>query len=394
MLNKYLLVLFSGIIQGIAWMGFELPCVINERFTEYINLKSDKITLYSFMFYAAPNVITSLFLGNYISKRNLNLVTVLCLLIFIGNLLFFLGMKIHFLSVMMVGKIIAGIGGEGFTINQNRIIALHFRGKELALALSILTILGKVGSLFAYIILPTYIKKYSPIHVVFFLVLLSAAGFILGIWLSTVENIKENREDEKGKEKLSFSFIIFILTVLSFYFAWSIFHGSIIYIFNRKFKFENEKSCKLLGLTELLTIFLCICINNISDYYGNKLNFMFIGCSSISLAVLLIYYEIKLIYLIGVLVSIGYSFFSCFWACTPLLINQLGFGYACLHMYNQYFLLRTSTYNQFFINNDPDYIKTLRFISFNQIISILFISLLFYVNLKFNLKMNKPEIKK
>lgn len=130
MLNKYFLVFVSGIIQGISWLGFDLPCIINEGFGQYIKIKADTVVLYSFIFYAAPNVVSSLFLGKFISKRNLNLVVFLTFLIFIGNVIFCFGVKRGNLFLMMTGKIIAGIGGEGFTINQNRIITFYSEEKN------------------------------------------------------------------------------------------------------------------------------------------------------------------------------------------------------------------------------------------------------------------------
>ncbi|KCZ76758.1 hypothetical protein H311_02239 [Anncaliia algerae PRA109] len=396
MIRKYVILFLSGCIQGIAWHGFDLPCAINKEFSAYVNILSKKFIIYTFISYAAPNIFTSFIMG-YFLNRNINLVGIMGFMIFVGNVLFFMGVKHKYLSVIIIGKILAGIGGEGFTINQNKSIACYFKGKALAQALCFFNILGKVGTMLTYFLAPKFIINYSVIHVLYFSAFLSFIAFISSLLIFFMDRKKINlQQNYKGNRKYDKTFFLYIFTILFFVSAWSTFHNSVIFILRRKFPFDNEKSCMLFGITDILTVILCVLVGYFADHWGHKLSFMKIGYISGFTGILLINLDLGNIFLIMVLSAIGYSFFSCYWACLPSLVNDdtLGMGYAIITCVVNLSYCLPQLITNTFIHKDDDFTYTLTFINVLQFVGFCLILILTYFNSRYKLKLNDSEITK
>ncbi|KCZ81487.1 hypothetical protein H312_01065 [Anncaliia algerae PRA339] len=194
MKEKYCVLFASGLIQFISWFCFDFPGSINKNFGNYVILSSEKAVLYSYIAYAFPNIIITLLFGYFISVHRIRMVTLLCLLIVMGNTLFLLGFIYNSFGLIILGRIFAGIGGENFTLNQNKKLTSYFKDSELAFAFSVFNIIGKLGMLTNFLIVPWIIQKFSVVHAISLGVIITFIGLFIGIYLDNKDTIKEMKE--------------------------------------------------------------------------------------------------------------------------------------------------------------------------------------------------------
>lgn len=191
MKEKYSLVIASGFIQFASWFCFDFPGSINKNYESYIGMNAEKASLYSYIAYSFPTIITSLFFGYFISVSKARIVSILCLLIALGNCIFLLGFFYHSFGLIIIGRIIAGLGGESFTINQNKKIVNRFKDSELAFAISLFNIIGKLGTLSNFLVTPWIIQKFSTLHAISLGVLITFGALLIGMFLDNKDSIQE-----------------------------------------------------------------------------------------------------------------------------------------------------------------------------------------------------------
>jgi nitrate/nitrite transporter NarK len=97
--------------------------------------------------YSLPNMILPLFGGILVDKLSVNICIVLFLsFIVVGQALFALGVTIKSYALMLVGRTIFGFGGESLCVAESTLLAVWFKGKEVALAMGINLTVARLGS--------------------------------------------------------------------------------------------------------------------------------------------------------------------------------------------------------------------------------------------------------
>ncbi|GMI15107.1 hypothetical protein TrLO_g4155 [Triparma laevis f. longispina] len=106
-------------------------------------------TYYSLLYtvYSIPNIILPFFGGFFVDKLG----APICLIIFstlilAGQIVFAFGASIESWGVMLLGRVIFGLGGENLTVAQSAVLAQWFVGKELAFAFGINLSISRLGS--------------------------------------------------------------------------------------------------------------------------------------------------------------------------------------------------------------------------------------------------------
>jgi MFS family permease len=96
--------------------------------------------------YSIPNTVLPFIGGVLVDRCGVRLMLVIFYsLIMIGQVLMSTGCSMHSLELMLLGRIVFGLGGECIWIGQTAIIVLWFKDKELAFALGIATACGRLG---------------------------------------------------------------------------------------------------------------------------------------------------------------------------------------------------------------------------------------------------------
>ncbi|EOB13361.1 Major facilitator superfamily domain-containing protein 1 [Nosema bombycis CQ1] len=162
MIERYKVLLLSSLI----WMGlcfvYDIPAALNTmiNYGKYKNDEYKLTILYSV--YALPNIILPLAFG-WASTLNASIVSsFLCCLVFIGHLIFTIGISKTSFKIMILGRFLLGIGGESLSVIQNKMISCEFKGKDLSFAMGTFSSIARMGSILNFAITPYLGHHFSP----------------------------------------------------------------------------------------------------------------------------------------------------------------------------------------------------------------------------------------
>jgi MFS family permease len=87
-----------------------------------------------------------------------------------GQAVFAFGASVSSIPLILIGRVIFGLGGENMTVALSTLLADWFRGKEMAFAMGLFVALARLGSVFnnfasrAYIETPTRCTAPESLH--------------------------------------------------------------------------------------------------------------------------------------------------------------------------------------------------------------------------------------
>ena len=88
--------------------------------------------------YSIPNMVLPFFGGYFVDKLGCSIcLVVFSVAILIGQIVFAFGASLKSWPVMLLGRVLFGLGGENITVAQSALLADWFAGGELAFAFGI-----------------------------------------------------------------------------------------------------------------------------------------------------------------------------------------------------------------------------------------------------------------
>ncbi|KAF7684067.1 Major facilitator superfamily domain-containing protein 1 [Astathelohania contejeani] len=132
--------------------------------------------------YALPNLVAPLVFGWTGAVRRPDTAIILCALVFIGQVVFTTGVATDSFAIMLAGRVIFGIGGESFTVLQNRLISRNFQGKELAFAMAFYINVARTGTITNFLVTPLLARISGSIAACCVGVFVSGMGLSLSIY--------------------------------------------------------------------------------------------------------------------------------------------------------------------------------------------------------------------
>jgi MFS family permease len=146
--------------------------------------------------YSWTNAVMSVFAGILVDKLGNHLALMLFSLnCVVGSALFALGAMIGSYPLMLVGRIIFGLGNGSLTIVQNKITAFWFKGHELALAFGFTMSLSRLGSVLNFNLSPTFADQYGLVWTLWAGCGLTLIGFVSALTVSWL--------DKSGAEQIA-----------------------------------------------------------------------------------------------------------------------------------------------------------------------------------------------
>lgn len=196
------------------------------------------------------------------------------------------------LKMMIIGRVLFGLGAETFYVVINKVIAKWFKGKELALAFAISLALGRFGTAAAFMISPRLVEHSDKwTNAGWFGVMLAMIGFI-AFFAYTVFDFKfdkvagDQKEDEEV-ENFSFkdfillmknrSFIYITLLCVLFYSAVFPFLGFAADFLQNKFGFSETLAGDVTTILPYGTIIFTPLFGWFTDFKGKNASIMIIG---------------------------------------------------------------------------------------------------------------------
>ena len=140
---------------------------IENRFRAHGKTYNQEMNQALYSVYSWPNTVLAIFGGLLIDKylglrRAMLLFTAL---VFVGSLLFWIGVQAVNYPLMLVARVVFGLGGESLSVAQSAFVARWFKGgRGLALAFGITISFSRVGSSFNFLFSPE-IAKSQGVHI-------------------------------------------------------------------------------------------------------------------------------------------------------------------------------------------------------------------------------------
>lgn len=193
MKERHKILLISAFICFTFYYIYDIPAALNK----YLHLQDDpynaqRLTLL-YSVYALPNMILPLLFTSQNGINEKTKIIVLCFCVFFGHVVFTFGTWLNGFKTMLLGRFIYGIGGESFSVIQNKIISHAFRDKELALSMSISSAIARTGTVLNYLLTPYLAHLLGKMFSCSVGVVLTFCGFIACLVL-----VRYNDEMEKN----------------------------------------------------------------------------------------------------------------------------------------------------------------------------------------------------
>lgn len=318
--------------------------------------------------YALPNLFIPVVVANASRNPSTKMLISLYALIAAGHGVFCVGASLQRFSLLLLGRFVIGLGGETFSVVQNKILVMLFQPSEHGFAMGISLAIARLGTIFAYLFLGD-LMEFTGIAACSlvgfgFLCLGLVFCWILhlkkpkraqeehgeqtrGQWMSIPQQVEDSSPalvevsrtrvpvsgvaGMEGGQKYHFLFP-YILT-LSFLFsaATSPFSSTSTNIYQQRLEGTTaSQSSVLLALQEIIALFLTPTVGYVTDLKGHKLSCILAGTVLLISGHVLILGKTSYKYLPPVLLGCASPFISCYWPCVPVLLASsfvtLGFS--------------------------------------------------------------------
>lgn len=197
---RWSVLILSGLLLFGNYYAFDLPAALNRPLMTYLNLeyKDWQITLnLMYSLYSLPNMFLPAIGGYVIDTHDpRKVLVVLSIVVCVGQTLVAIGTYLKDVRVMVVGRLVFGIGGECIGVSEAAIVTSFFTGRELAFALGMNLSVARLGSVANSIISPRLATYFgSPLVAVWVGTFTCYASLVAAIVLVGVMTVCEKDEE-------------------------------------------------------------------------------------------------------------------------------------------------------------------------------------------------------
>lgn len=154
------MLVFGCIFLMGSYFCYDIPGVATKTFEgPPYNLSAFQVNL-MYIVYSTPNTVLPLFGGVFLDVIGIRIGLLLFTTILtIGQFIYGIGGITNTYWLMLVGRVVFGLGGECMSVAQSAIISQWFKGKELGFALGLNLTVARLASVVGGIITPALIKS-------------------------------------------------------------------------------------------------------------------------------------------------------------------------------------------------------------------------------------------
>lgn len=303
-MNSKSTTIFSSGFTGLSiYYAYDLPGALNYALNFTKETSGTKISLL-YTAYSAPNIfLPYLFCYTQTYFQHIHLIALSMIATF-GQFIFTIGVFLDKFSIMIIGRAVAGIGSESYSVVQNRMISQRFEIEELAGAMTLYNACIKTGTLLTFFITPILAQTLNAFAACVFAFLLSLLGCFSTYDFCTRQNNTDRAinpteyqlipivEDdtqptgtipaELNTHKLSLKLII--SSHFIFCCAWSSFYSVAPMILQARAHMAINTSSYAVSLLEMVSLVSTAVISYFIGKIGNNLNLSLVGSIAFSLA--------------------------------------------------------------------------------------------------------------
>eukprot|EP00043_Microstomoeca_roanoka_P025739 m.9721 g.9721 ORF g.9721 m.9721 type:complete len:513 (+) comp5802_c0_seq1:1-1539(+) len=341
--------LFNCLLTFGSYYCFDMPSVLETRFEDPkssggLGLTSVQYNLL-YSIYAWTNAVMVIGAGFLVDKAgnriSLLIFSGLCLL---GATVFALGVSFHIYPLMLCGRLIFGSGNGSLTIVQNKITAMWFDGKELAMAFGFTLAFSRLGSVLNFLFTESIADNLGISSTLWFGCGLCGLGFISAIIVSYLDanglrRLGKANDLKSASKKLKFTdikyfdsrFWLLCLTIMFFYNSVFPFVADASSFIQLKYDKSETSASRVAGGVYYVSMGLSPFMGAVVDRVGGR-GYLSIICSILTVPVfcILAFVGSSLTPYVPVLgLGVTYSIMaSVLWPSIPLVVSPATVGTA------------------------------------------------------------------
>ncbi|KAJ3328786.1 hypothetical protein HDU76_009283 [Blyttiomyces sp. JEL0837] len=167
---RWIVLILSCLLLFGNYYAYDNPAALNMPLKDYLGHTYDQWQYELNLLYAVysfPNMFLPFFGGQLVDKLDPRVVLLsFSACVCIGQTLFSCGVSLKHFGIMLVGRVLFGIGGESIAVVQSSITTSWFKNKELAFALGLNLCISRFGSVVNAICSPRIERRWgSPVAV-------------------------------------------------------------------------------------------------------------------------------------------------------------------------------------------------------------------------------------
>ncbi|OQR87215.1 Major Facilitator Superfamily (MFS) [Achlya hypogyna] len=191
-LKRYVLVLLSFLVFGNTYCYDNpgaLKSQLQQRFHDIPKAQYENL---SYSLYSVPNVILPFFGGLLVDKYGVRTMTLgLSVLLLLGQIVVALGCSFKNFYLILVGRVIFGLGGETMWVAQSTFMTQWFDSTELAFAFGVNTCIARMGTVLNDKLSPVIADEYSVSSALWLGVFFCVASLLCNVLLAHIDRRAE-----------------------------------------------------------------------------------------------------------------------------------------------------------------------------------------------------------
>jgi len=327
-----------------CYFCFDIPQALQAVLSKDLSITSFQFNLL-YTVYSLPNIILPFFGGVLIDRMGVRIsLSLFSLFLILGQLVSTFGAAKDDFILILIGRIIFGIGGESLNVAQSVIIANWFMGKEFAFALGATTCISRIGSSVNSFLSPKAYywadgRLYLPFAIGAILCIFSG---VCGLGLAYLDRKCDSElEEEIGEEQMEkFNVkdlkefkLIFYLLLVNCCFLYGAFYGlnnNLNDLMVQRFGFSPQGAGNYIPIIYICATIITPLFGIFSDRFGKRVHIVLCGSILFFITHLVTaflpqkgpgpnYYTVPILLGVGVFHA---TYAAVFWPCIPLVVNE------------------------------------------------------------------------
>eukprot|EP00560_Eucampia_antarctica_P007462 CAMPEP_0197826808 /NCGR_PEP_ID=MMETSP1437-20131217/3707_1 /TAXON_ID=49252 ORGANISM="Eucampia antarctica, Strain CCMP1452" /NCGR_SAMPLE_ID=MMETSP1437 /ASSEMBLY_ACC=CAM_ASM_001096 /LENGTH=556 /DNA_ID=CAMNT_0043427397 /DNA_START=255 /DNA_END=1925 /DNA_ORIENTATION=+ len=181
------------------YYSFDIPAALHQQIENYMGPSKHFATDFNLLYsvYSMPNIILPLFGGNIVDRAGAPAcMVVFAFILFVGQVIFASGTCVRHWSIMLLGRVVYGLGGESISVASSTLASQWFEGKELAFSFGVNLAVSRLGSVINNMISPVIANAISTPFAMWVGAMINALSILSGLGIYLLER-KAKRRCEK-----------------------------------------------------------------------------------------------------------------------------------------------------------------------------------------------------
>jgi len=344
---RWILLFFCAFISCAVWFQYDSVGALGDQFRNHtgpgITLDEEQLGILDAV-YAIPNCVLVLFGGVIIDKMGLRFALILFMsIVLAGGVLMNVALWVDQFWLMVVSRVVFGIGGESAYVAQDAFTSHWFEGRDLAFALAVTTVVGRMSDIGAFAGLPLIGQRIGvrgAMYVMTGMCVMSLGCTLVCAWMDkraekySYEEEKEVsvREDYSVRSVLKFSLQYWFAAILVMVFYSSIlpFQNLCPKFLEANYNIAPEYSGYYTSIISAVSIVVSPILGLTLDRFGYRIYLIQVGLVFMVLAYALFMVP-QVTTPVPSLMLLGASFSiipAALWPCLVILVPSTSFGTA------------------------------------------------------------------